>query len=296
MTRSDWSLILVLSVLWGGAFFFVEIGLRGFPPNTLVFLRMALAAVPLLLLCLLRNETLPKDMATWGAFTVLGLLNVVIPFILFTWGQTKISSGLASILNATTPLWGVVAAHFLTRDEKATPLRIIGVLLGIAGVATMVGGAALGQLDANIIAQLACIIGTLGYALASIYGRRFGAGATSPLVIATGQCVTSAMIMLPIMMLTDQPWTLPVPGFAPVFATVALAFVSTSLPYVLYFRLLASAGATNSLLITFLTPVTAIVLGFMLLDETLALRQVAGMVLIAAGLIAMDGRLLRRQI
>jgi drug/metabolite transporter (DMT)-like permease len=294
MTRRDWGLIVVLAVLWGSAFILIEIGLRSVPPNTLVFARMALAVPPLLLLLRMRGEKLPQGAKNWGMLSVLGILNVVLPFILFYWGMTQISTGLASILNATTPLWGVVAAHFLTRDEKATPARVIGVLFGVAGIAVMIGVDALSGMTSGLLAQIACLIATLCYALGSIYGRKFGASGMTPLSIATGQVLTSAIIMLPIALIIDAPWTLPMPGLPFWFSTAAIAVFSTSLAYYLYFQLLESAGASNSLLVTFLIPIVAILLGIGFLGESFTGNQAGGMILIALGLIMLDGRLLQR--
>ena len=296
MTRRDWGLIAALAVLWGGGFILIEIGLRSVPPNTLVFARMALAVPPLLLLMRMRGGALPRDIKSWAMLSVLGTLNVVLPFILFYWGMTQISIGLASILNATTPLWGVVAAHFLTRDEKATPARIIGVLFGVAGIAVMIGVDALSGMTSGLLAQIACLIATLCYAFGSIYGRKFGVSGIAPLTIATGQVLTSAIIMLPIALITDAPWTLPLPGLPFWAATGAIAVFSTSLAYYLYFQLLESAGASNSLLVTFLIPIVAVFLGAAFLGETFSANQAAGMALIALGLVMLDGRVLRREV
>jgi drug/metabolite transporter (DMT)-like permease len=294
MTRRDWGLIVTLAVLWGSGFILIEIGLRSVPPNTLVFARMALAIPPLLLLMRLRGETLPRDVKSWEMLTIVGLLNVVIPFILFYWGMTQISTGLASILNATTPLWGVVAAHFLTRDEKATPARVIGVLFGVAGIAVMIGVDALKGMSSGILAQIACLIATLCYALGSIYGRRFGQSGMTPLSIATGQVITSAIILLPIALFTDAPLSLPMPGIDFWLSTLAMAIFSTSLAYYLFFNLVESAGASNSLLVTFLIPVVAVLLGAAFLGERFSVNQGAGVALIAVGLVLLDGRVLRR--
>lgn len=294
MTRRDWALIAVLALLWGSAFTLIDIGLAYVPPNTLVFTRMALAVPPLLLLLKLRGEPLPTDAKRWAMLTVLGLLNVVLPFILFYWGMTQISTGLASILNATTPLWGVVAAHFLTADEKATPARVAGVLLGVAGIAVMIGVDALSGMMSGIFAQVACLIATLCYALGSVYGRRSGQSGMTPLTIATGQVLTSAILMLPIMLVTDAPWALPMPGLPFWLSAGATALFSTSLAYYLYFQLVESAGASNSLLVTFLIPIVAILLGVGFLGETFSANQMAGMLLIALGLLLLDGRILKR--
>lgn len=295
MTRRDWSLITALSVLWGSAFILIEIGLRSVPPNTLVFARMALAVPPLLLLLHLKGERLPRGGKSWAMLSLLGLLNVVLPFILFYWGMTQISTGLASILNATTPLWGVVAAHFLTRDEKATPARLLGVVFGVAGIAVMIGVDAFKGASTGILAQIACLIATLSYAIASIYGRRFADSGMTPLAVATGQVLTSALIMLPIALASDAMWTLPMPGLSFWLATGAIAIFSTSLAYYLYFQLLESAGASNSLLVTFLIPIVAILLGVGFLGERITANQAAGIALIAAGLILLDGRVLARR-
>jgi drug/metabolite transporter (DMT)-like permease len=294
VTRRDWGLIVALAVLWGSAFILIEIGLRSVPPNTLVFARMALAVPPLLLLLRMRGESLPRDAKNWGMLSVLGILNVVLPFILFYWGMTQISTGLASILNATTPLWGVITAHFLTRDEKATLARIIGVLFGVAGIAVMIGVDALSGMTTGLLAQIACLIATLCYALGSVYGRKFGASGMTPLSIATGQVLTSAILLLPIALISDAPWTLPIPGVDFWLASGAIAVFSTSLAYYLYFQLLESAGASNSLLVTFLIPIVAIVLGIGFLGESFSANQAGGIVLIAIGLMLLDGQVLRR--
>jgi drug/metabolite transporter (DMT)-like permease len=294
VTRRDWGLIVTLAILWGSGFTLIEIGLRSVPPNTLVFARMALAVPPLLLLLKRRGETLPGDFKSWEMLTIVGLLNVVVPFILFYWGMTQISTGLASILNATTPLWGVVAAHFLTRDEKATLARVIGVLFGVAGIAVMIGVDALKGMSSGILAQIACLIATLCYALGSIYGRRFGQSGMTPLSLATGQVITSAIVLLPIALFTDAPLSLPMPGMDFWLSTIAMAVFSTSLAYFLFFKLVESAGASNSLLVTFLIPIVAIVLGAAFLGERFSVNQGAGVVLIAMGLVLLDGRVLRR--
>jgi drug/metabolite transporter (DMT)-like permease len=294
MTSRDWGLILILSILWGGAFFFNAIGLKNLPPNTVVFLRMSIAAVPLLAYLWMTGQRLPGDWPAWRGLCILGILNVVIPFILFTWAQTLLSSGIASVLNATTPLWGVVAAHFLTTTERATPLRLLGVFLGIAGVVAMILPELRQGVTGNFIAELACVAATLSYALASIIALRLNVGGMTPMTLATGQIITSALIMVPVMMLTDQPWTLAAPGINTIWAIISLAIFSTSIAYILYFKLLESAGASNSLIVTFLIPVTATVLGVLFLGEGVTASQIWGAGLIALGLVALDGRVFRR--
>ncbi|MGF1526721.1 MAG: DMT family transporter [Candidatus Competibacterales bacterium] len=201
---------------------------------------------------------------------------------------------MAAILNATTPLFSVILAHVLTGDEKLTPGRFLGVLMGVAGVSVMVGGEALGSLSVGSWAQLACLASALSYALAGLYGRRFKTLGISPLATATGQVTASSVWLLPLVVIVDRPWTLSWPGLEVWGTLVGVASLSTALAYLLYFRLLATAGATNLLLVTLLIPVSATGLGVGILGEVLLPRHLVGMGLIAAGLLAMDGRLVGR--
>lgn len=290
MTGVHWVMLLILSVLWGGSFFFVGVAVKELPPFTIVTLRVTLAAFCLLAVCRFMGLKLPRDRRIWRAFFVMGFLNNLVPFTLIVWGQTYIASGVASILNATTPLFTVVAAHYLTRDETFTLSRIVGVLLGLCGVATMIGGAALQSLGIDVAALFAMLMAALSYALAGVFGRRFRQMDVPPLTTAAGQVAASSIMLFPIMMVVDHPWTLSVPSTETMGALAGLAILSTALAYVLYFRLLAAAGATNLLLVTFLIPVSAIGLGIMFLGEVLEPKHIAGMVLIALGLVAIDGR------
>ncbi|MEA3014556.1 MAG: hypothetical protein QOD42_3101 [Sphingomonadales bacterium] len=295
MNRQDWTILLVLSVLWGGSFFFIEVAVPTVAPLTLVLIRVVLAAAFLWAFLLVRRERLALPPGAAFALLVLALLNNVVPFSLFAWAQGEISGGLASILNATTPIWGVVVAHAFTRDEKAGPGKVAGVLLGFAGVAVMIGADLLGQIGTNALAQIACLASTLCYALAGVWARRFRVMGVSPLAVSTGQLSAAAIVMLPLVLVFEPPWLASAPSQEAWWALIALALFCTSLAYILYFRLLASAGATNSLLVTFLIPITAILLGALLLGEQLEARHFAGMVLIGAGLAAIDGRLFRRR-
>jgi drug/metabolite transporter (DMT)-like permease len=236
------------------------------------------------------NVEMPKDQRVWAAFFGMGILNNVIPFTLIVWAQTHIASGVASILNATTPLFTVVAAHFLTADEKITGGRLVGVTVGFGGVAVMIGAIDLQSLGVNVIAQLACLAAAISYALAGVYGRRFKAMGIAPMATATGQVTASTLLLLPVMMAVDEPWTLAMPSVATVAALIGLALFSTAIAYVLYFRILATAGATNLLLVTFLIPVSAILLGIFVLGEGLQAKHLFGMSLIGVGLAAIDGR------
>jgi drug/metabolite transporter (DMT)-like permease len=279
MRAREWLLLVSLSILWGGSFFFAKVALGELRPLTVVFIRVALAALALNVVAVVAGQGLWQRGVPWPAFLVMGAINNALPFSLIFWGQTHITSGLASILNATTPLFTVVVAHFLTTDERLTGRRIAGVLAGLAGVAILVGPASVGG---SVWGQLACLGAALSYAFAGIYGRRFKSLGVAPLQAAAGQLTASATLILPIMLLLDPVWVSPSP--VTWSALAGLALLSTALGYVIYFRILAVAGATNLLLVTFLLPATAILLGATVLGEQIKGRHLLGMAVISVGL------------
>ncbi|MEZ5829591.1 MAG: EamA family transporter [Dongiaceae bacterium] len=287
----DWSLLLALSILWGGSFFFVGVAVKALPPFTIVLLRVAVAALALHAVLRLTGTPMPWNGKSWAAFFGMGLLNNAIPFSLIVWGQTHIASGLASILNATTPLFTVLIAHFLTADERLSKSRIGGVLIGLAGVVMLIGPQALAGLGRDVVAQFAVLGAAISYGFAAIFGRRFKRMGVPPLATAAGQVTASSLMLLPAALLVDRPWTLAAPDLQSWGAVGGLALLSTALAYVLYFRILASAGAVNLMLVTFLIPVSAIILGSVFLAESLATSDFLGMALIGLGLAAIDGRL-----
>ncbi len=291
MTPLEWGMVITLSILWGGSFFFNGVVVRELPTFTVVVGRVILGAAALLIVMRFMGLRMPKERAIWQAFFGMGFLNNVVPFTLIVWGQAHVASGVASILNATTPLFTVIVAHFLTSDEKMTGSRLLGVAMGFAGVIVMIGGDSLHGLGLDLLAPLACLGAGLSFAFAGVYGRRFKALGVTPMATATGQVTASSLMLLPVMLLVDQPWTLPMPSTAALGALVGVAVLSTALAYILYFRILATAGATNLLLVTFLIPVSAILLGVGLLDEILLPKHLTGMALIGMALAAIDGRL-----
>lgn len=291
MDASEWGMLVALSLLWGGSFFFIGIAVKELPPVTIVTLRVSLAATALLIVCRIMGLHLPRQWAVWRAFFGMGLLNNIIPFCLIVWGQTHIASGLASILNATTPLFTVIVAHFLTADEKMTGNKLAGVLIGFAGVATMIGPAAFGGAISGLWGQIAILGAAISYSFAGIFGRRFKAMGVPPLMTATGQISSSTLMLIPAALLIDKPWTLAMPSLGTWGALIGIALLSTALAYLIFFRILATAGATNLALVTFLIPVSAILLGSLILREQLEIKHFAGMAMIAAGLAAIDGRL-----
>jgi drug/metabolite transporter (DMT)-like permease len=307
MTIANWLRIVALSVLWGGTFLFAAVAIQGWPqgagnglpPLTVVLVRVVVAAAVLAVVLKAMHVAFPRGRAVWTAFFGMGLLNNVIPFSLIFWGQSQmpagVAAGLASILNATTPLFTVAVAHVLTTDEKATPRKAAALLVGLAGVAAMIGADAVGQLGASALGQLACLGAAFTYAFSSLYGKRFKALGVTPLQTAFGQLAASSLMMLPLATIVDRPWTLAAPGVAPVAAVIVMGVLSTALAYILFFQILETAGATNLTLVTFLIPVSGILLGVAVLGEALKPQHFLGMACIGFSLVLIDGRLLEKR-
>ena len=283
----DWGLLLLLSLLWGAAFILTEVALRELPAFTVVLGRIGLAALALNLFILFSGRRMPGQAGLWGAFLVMGALNNVLPFSLIVWGQVSIDGGLAAVLNATTPLFSLLIAHFITRDERLTWNRTLGILLGILGVGVLMGPEALGGLGAAGLGQLLVLGAACAYACAAIFGRRFRG--QPPVVVASGQLTAASLLILPLALFLDHPWTLS-PGPATWVALLALAVLGTAAAYVIYFRVLASAGSTNLMLVTLLIPVSALLLGGLLLGERLTTEHWLGAACILGGLVVIDGR------
>ncbi len=297
MSIADIGTLVVLSVLWGGSFFFVEVLINYLPPLTIVTLRVGLAALILWCLIIILKLPIPKGRRYWGALSVIGLLSNALPFCLIVWGQTQISSGLASIFNATTPFFTVIVAGIFLADERITRHKLLGVILGIFGAIILIGPEALRGLDGPVMGQLAVIGASISYALSSVYSRRFKGWGLSPLIVATGQVSMATVILLPVTLIIDQPWDQPAIPLVAIGAIIGLVVFSTVIAFILFFRLIASAGATNATLVTFLIPISAVLLGVTFLGETFSGLQFTGMTLIGLGILVMDGRignLLRR--
>lgn len=293
MNRSDWLTLITLAVIWGAAFLFISVAVSEVAPLTYVWLRLTIAAAAMWLFLWWRGDSAGLPRQVWGSILVLALFNNAIPFVLFGWGQTHIASGLAAILNATTPIWGVVVAHLFTQDEKLSGRKLAGVLLGFSGVTVMIGPALLGSIGNNVLAQFACVTAALCYAFAGVWARRFRTMGVSPMSVTTGQLSAGALVMLPLALAIDQPWLDALPSLKAIGAIAALAIVCSAFAYILYFRLIDRAGATNALLVTLLVPPVAIFLGSLVLHEVIEPRDFAGLALIAFGLAAIDGRLLK---
>ncbi|MBM3346857.1 MAG: DMT family transporter [Betaproteobacteria bacterium] len=288
----EWTLLITLGVLWGTSFVLSKVALRELPPFSLVFVRLALTS--LLLLTWLRVSgafsglALGQPRRVWVGFLGMGVLNILLPYSFTAWGQIQLTSGLASIITASAPLFSVVFAHFLTRDERMTVRKLAGVCLGICGVAFIIGFDALRGAHADVLAQGSLICAAIVLAMASIYGRRLAA--VQPAVSATGQSLCAALVTLPLVLAFDRPWALAMPGALTWTMVVALAVFGTAFAYLIYFRLLASSGSTNLMLVTLLIPVSALLLGAATLGEHIDARQLVGMALVGLGLAVIDGR------
>lgn len=291
MGLKEWGLLIILSVIWGGSFFFIKITVGEMTPLTIVLCRVGFASIILLGYVHVSGNRMPASLHLWGAFLIMGALNNLIPFSLIVWGQKHIDSSLASILNATTPIFSVILAHFLTRDERLTINRTIGIIIGWIGVTILIGIESLEGFGIHVMGQIAVLGAAFSYACAAIYGRRFQG--ISPAVVATGMLCGSTIMMVAPALILEKPWTL-APGAITWGALLGLSVLSTSLAYIIYFRVLATAGATNILLVTFLIPVSAILLGVLVLGERPRWNAFGGMSLIFVGLIVLDGRLVSK--
>ncbi|WP_085309216.1 DMT family transporter [Planktotalea arctica] len=286
-----WGLLALLGLIWGGSFLSIRIALNEVGFLTSVAHRTGWAMVILWSYVLIRRLPVPTDRRIWIGFLGMGLLNNAIPFSLMAWGQLYIESGLTSILNAATAIFGVVLAALFFADERLSARKVIGVTVGFFGVATAIGLEHLLAFDPRSLAQLAVIGGTISYAFAGIWARKRLSG-LKPEVAATGMLTGSTFIMLPAAWLIEGPITLnlqPITWLAIGYYTV----IATALAYLLYYRILALAGSGTLMLVTLLVPPIAILLGTLFLGETLHPRAYLGFALLALGLIILDGRALR---
>lgn len=285
--RQSWLLLILLSVLWGGSFFFTGVAIRELPPLTIVMVRVTLGALLLLPIVNIAGGSLPRTFGGWLPFLIMGLLNNVIPFSLMVAGQMYISSGLASVLNATTPLFTVlVLASF--GDEQLIARRVAGVVIGLIGVIVL-HGLDLAQARDQTIGMLLCLGCAVSYGFSGLWGKRRLIG-VPPITSATCQLVCSSVVMIVIAAAFERPWQLPMPSAAAWLSLLGIAALSTAVAYIVFFEILVRSGATNVMLVTLLIPVTAILLGYLVLGEPLTVREVAGALIIGSALLVIDGR------
>ena len=294
MDAYDWVMLITLATVWGGSFLFNAILVAELPVITIVAIRVTVAALALWGFVRVTGRKIPTTPQVWGALLILGVLNNAIPFSLIVQGQTQITSGLASILNATTPFFTILVAGFFLTDERFSVLRVLGVVVGFSGVILMVGAEALGSLGADFWAQLCALGAALSYGFASVFGRRFRELKVDPVMVATGQVTMSSLVLWPSALWIDGPQDILGLSFNAAASMFGLAVLCTSFAYILYFRILERAGATNISLVTFLVPISAIILGVLVLGESIFIKEIIGMTLIGLGLAIIDGRLFQR--
>ncbi len=289
MTAYEWGLLLLLSAIWGGSFYFFAILIKEIPVFTIVFFRVFLATVALWLVVLAKKLKPPVGWAQWKNYFVMGLINNVIPFSLIVWGESKVAPGLAAVLNATTPFFTVLIAHAFTANERLSWNRLTGALIGLLGVAALVGIDSIKSLGGDLIMQLAIVLAAVFYGFSAVWARRFSN--MPPIVNAASQTAASSLMLLPLMLVFDHPWALPIPSNLALFSQLALALLCTAIAYILFFTILKRAGSTNISLVTFLVPISAIILGAALLNEQITLNHILGMAVIGIGLALIDGRI-----
>jgi drug/metabolite transporter (DMT)-like permease len=291
MGSAEWAMLGLLSLVWGGSFFFYKVLVQALPPFTVVLGRMAVAAIALHLWLFAQRDPLKLTSKEWLRFVLMGVLNNALPFSCFAFAEIRITSGLAAILNATTPVFGVLVGLMLRTGTPFTAMRGLAVVLGFLGVLVLIGPSAL-RGGGDLWSELACLLAAASYGFGGHYARRFGY--LSPLKVAAAQSTTATLIMLPLAAVADRFWTLPQPGLPVWGSLLGIGLVSTALAYVLFFRILERVDPTDLMLVTFLVPISALLLGVLFLHEPIKPQAFGGMAIIGLSLAAIDGRLPRR--
>ena len=285
---TEWMLLVGLSILWGGSYLFMKLAVLTVPLFTSVLGRVSIAALALLIVLTISGTGIPKGRRIWLAFFGMGIFNNVIPMSLIVFSQNSISVGLASILNSITPLFTILVAHMTTNDERLTFRKLVGISFGIMGVVMLMGPELVDNFGVAALGEWACLGAALSYACANTFGRRFVQLGTKPMQTAFGQVVASTVILAPLVIVVDQPWTISDPGFLPVLSILALGLFCTALAYVIYFQILARSGATAIALVTFMIPPSAILMGWLALGEQISSQDFLGLSLIGVGLFSVN--------
>lgn len=293
MPLSVWAALILLGLVWGSSFFFGRVIMLEMPVITANFFRVMPAAVVLWLAIAMLRLPLLSGSGVLVSIIVMGLFNNVIPFSLILFGQKEIGSGLASIINAMTPIWTLLIANAFTEDEKLTRRKIVGVGLGFAGVALLLGSNIGDGLSASLLAQLSVLGASVSYGVSAVYGKRFRG---QPVIAVAASQLTASSCMIGLLaLLIDQPWNLAVPSAPVIWSLAGISLLCTAFAYFLFFNILSKAGATNASLVTLLVPPSAILLGWLFLGETLSPVQMLAILVIGAGLLVQDGRIFTRR-
>ena len=286
----EWVLLIILSIIWGSSFIFIELSLKSFSPIVLVFLRVFIGAVTLTAILYWQGIYFPKGRQIWLGFFIIGLLQTSIPFCLIAWGQQHITAGLASIFNATTPIFTVILSHFLTTNEKISISKLIGILSGIIGVVCLIGLQAVSSLSLENIGQFAVLGAAFCYAMSIVYGLKFTQEKSS--VVAMGMLWCASISMLPLLIVSDNLIPSSIQTVS-VLSVIALGVVCSAIAYILFFRILSISGATSVSLVTFLIPISTLILAWLFLEEKIEISDIPGILLIFVGLALVDGRIFK---
>lgn len=281
---TDLALLLLLATLWGGSYSFIKIGVETIPPVTLIAARTLIAGAVLLAVIRWRGLSLPPDPVIWRRFLIQAVLNSAVPFTLIAWAETSVDAGLASILNAGSPIFAFLLSMLLFRSEAAAGRKLFGVAVGMLGVCLIIGAEALSGFGRELWAQLALVAAAACYGGAALFGRNFKG--LDPIMPAAGSLLCGALVLTPLSLAVDRPWLL-APSQASIAALVALALVSTALAFVIYFRLIARLGSVGATSVAYLRVPTGVAIGMIVLGETLAPTAWIGLVLVVGSVLAM---------
>ncbi|MCP4425943.1 MAG: DMT family transporter [Chloroflexi bacterium] len=280
--------ILLLAAIWGPSFLFIKVAVQELPPITLVTVRIGLASLTLYLILRLQGRKLPGWGRIWRHFAVMGFFASAFPFVLFSWGELYVDSALASILNGTTPIFTVVLAHFLVADDRMTPAKLVGTLLGFTGLLAIVAPTLAGGMRAETFGLLAMATAALCYAATIIYSRRYLRG-LPPLVAPAAQLLMAALFLLPVSLIVDRPFTLSLPSWPAIGSVLALSLLGTAVAYVVYYNVIERMNATELSMVTYLIPIFGVALGIIVLGEQPGWTAYVGSALILLGVMTVNG-------
>src|SRR5215468_457555 len=283
MTREH-ILLIVLATLWGASYTFIKIGVETIPPVTLIAGRTLIAAALLLIIARWRGLALPRDAVTWRRFLIQACLNSAIPFTLIAWGECSVDAGLATVLNSTAPIFTFLLTVAVTQHETVTARKLLGVASGIVGVCLIVGVEALSGLGGQVLAPIAIVAATICYAGAAIFGKTFKD--LDPMLPAAGSLICGAVILCPVSLVIDQPWTLS-PSRESILTLLGLSVFSTALALVIYFRLVQTLGSVGVTSQAYLRVPIGVAIGMVFLGETLTLATWIGLACVVIGVAAM---------
>jgi drug/metabolite transporter (DMT)-like permease len=281
---AELALLLLLATLWGASYSFIKLGVETIPPVSLIAARTLIASALLLAVLRWRGLRLPRDKAAWRGFLFQSCLNSVVPFTLIAWAERTVDAGIATILNSTSPIFAFLLTALATRHEAVTARKLIGVVLGIAGVCFIIGLQALGGFGRESWAQLALVFASVCYAGAAIFGRRFGE--FDPMIPATGSLICGAVILAPLSIVIDRPWTL-APSLESMLALLCLSVFSTALAFCIYFRLVKTIGSVGTTAQAYLRAPIGVAIAIIFLGEAPSPTAWLGLLCIVAGVIAM---------